>query len=230
MFDVVALNAISVECFETNWSSAAGTLIDVEIWTRNGTHVGFTDDANAWTLVGMAPSVSVSGPNLPTYLPIDVDVPIAMADTQAFYIVTSTTSTNNRYTDGSVLGAVLASDANAQILEGTGCNYPFGFSLSPREFNGTMYYSTVPTGIVGSVMGSSFRAWPDGSGGLNVEVPQKMQGSIQIVDLGGHVLFDDRVQGGRSSISLGINGISAGIYLAIFTAHDQRISTRFLIH
>ena len=42
---------------------------------------------------------------------------------------------------GTALGNVLVENADLQILEGTGKNYPFGTStITPREFNGTIYY------------------------------------------------------------------------------------------
>jgi len=44
------------------------------------------------------------------------------------------------YTDGTAVGAVAASNGDLQILQGTGKEYPFGTSFTPRVWNGTIYY------------------------------------------------------------------------------------------
>ena len=45
------------------------------------------------------------------------------------------------YTNGTALGAVFSSDANIEILEGSGKGYPFGATFSPRVFNGIVNYT-----------------------------------------------------------------------------------------
>jgi hypothetical protein len=63
MFDITALNNITINCFEVNL--AAGTT-NVEIYYKVGTHVGFTVTPGAWTLIGTAVGVPSAGNNVPT--------------------------------------------------------------------------------------------------------------------------------------------------------------------
>jgi len=45
------------------------------------------------------------------------------------------------YTNGVLVGNLLAADANLKIFEGTGKEYPFSTNFSPRQFNGRIYYN-----------------------------------------------------------------------------------------
>ena len=68
------------------------------------------------------------------------------------------------YTDGTSQGSVYTSDANMQILEGVGLEYPFsGTPFSPRMWNGTIYYSTA-TG------GASTFSWNTGATTQSIDV------------------------------------------------------------
>ncbi|HEY6160876.1 MAG TPA: hypothetical protein VI112_06620, partial [Bacteroidia bacterium] len=150
MFDITAINCVVIRCFEI--SMDPGTT-NVEIYTKTGTHVGFQNNSLAWTLVGTATNVVGNGANVPTSIPISVNVTINATNTQAFYITrTQAGGPIVDYTNGTLVGNVYASDANIQVKEGTGKDYPFGASFSPRDFNGTIYYdaggSIGPTGVI----------------------------------------------------------------------------------
>jgi len=142
MFDVVATTDITVVCFDSNWDP--GTY-DAEIYYKTGTHVGFEVNAAAWTLVGSTTGAVSNGNDIASPVPINISVPIAAGQTVAFYITnTGIGSVDKNYTNGTVVGALLASNANLSILEGTGKAYPFGTNYIPRQFNGTIYYTTTP--------------------------------------------------------------------------------------
>ena len=136
MFDVVAKsNAIEVQGFDVSIASVTTT---IEIYYRPGTHVGFEESSAGWTLAGSA-MVTGAGLNMPTPVPVTLSINIPAGQTYGFYVTTTTSGMD--YTNGTALGNVLVENADLQILEGTGKNYPFGTStITPREFNGTIYY------------------------------------------------------------------------------------------
>jgi hypothetical protein len=84
MFDVFATNSVTIRCFEANLY--AGTTANYEIYYRAGTHVGFENNAAAWTLLGGATGVTSAGNNLPTPLPININVTIPAGATYSFYV------------------------------------------------------------------------------------------------------------------------------------------------
>lgn len=137
MFDVQATNAVTIRCFEANLY--AGTTANYEIWYRPSSHVGFQNNAAGWTQLGTATGITSAGNNLPTALPIPVNVTIPAGQTYAFYI-TNDFGGGTSYTDGTAVGNFLASDANITVYEGVGKSYPFGLTFTVRNFNGTIFY------------------------------------------------------------------------------------------
>ncbi|MGJ8667633.1 MAG: HYR domain-containing protein [Patiriisocius sp.] len=136
-FDINALNDISIQSFDVNIDAGTGT---VEVYTKTGTWVGFDSDPAAWTMVGSTTVTSV-GENLPTALGLDLDIVMASGETRAFFVATLDIGIN--YTDGTVTGNVLASDANIEHLEGAGkTSLSTGLLFQPRNFNGIIRYET----------------------------------------------------------------------------------------
>jgi len=150
MFDITALNNITINCFDVNLS--AGTT-NTAIYYKVGTHVGFTTTPGAWTLIGSANATS-AGNNVPSNVPVPVNVAVSAGCTVAFYITrTQTNGPLVNYTNGTAVGFVYASNADLQVKDGTGKDYPFGASFTPRRFNGTIYYTPTAGPGGGTVTG-----------------------------------------------------------------------------
>ncbi|MBI3509359.1 MAG: gliding motility-associated C-terminal domain-containing protein [Bacteroidetes bacterium] len=150
MFDITALSNITINCFDVNM--ATGTT-NVEIYYKVGTHVGFTTTPGAWTLIGSA-SVAGLGTNLATYVPVSVNVAVTAGCTVAFYITRTTAGGPIvNYTNGTAVGFVFASNADLQVKDGTGKDYPFAASFTPRRFNGTIYYTLNSAASGGTITG-----------------------------------------------------------------------------
>jgi len=137
MFDVEATNTITVTSFDCNLYS--GTTGYYEIYYKEGTHVGFENNASAWTFIGGASNITSNGNNVPTPLPIDINIVIPAGETYAFYI-TNDFGAGTSYTDGTAVGNFLAGNADLTVYEGVGKSYPFGLTFTTRRFNGTIYY------------------------------------------------------------------------------------------
>jgi gliding motility-associated-like protein len=154
MFDITAITCVTIRCFEGNF--ATGTT-GVQIWYRPGTHVGFANSSIGWTLLGTANAVVGAGNNLFTAIPIPINVTINAGATAAFYITRTTAGGPLvNYTNGTALGNVYSSDANIQVKDGTGKDFSFGASFSPRRFNGRIFYDVGSTVVnVGAVVGTT---------------------------------------------------------------------------
>lgn len=137
MFDVTATNTVTIRCFESN--VYAGTTANYEIYYRAGTHVGNENNAGAWIFLGGVTGITSAGNNLPTALPIPINITIPAGQTYAFYI-TNDFGGGTSYTDGTAVGNFLAADANITVFEGVGKSYPFGLTFSVRNFNGHIFY------------------------------------------------------------------------------------------
>ncbi len=134
MFDVTAVNDVTVTSLATNISSGAST---IEIYGRSGTHVGFENSNVGWTLLGTAGALAVGANQT---IPVTLNVAVPAGQTYAFYIHTAGTV---GYRNGTSVGAVDASDANLQIRQGRGVGAAFGNLIgSPRIFTGSITYVT----------------------------------------------------------------------------------------
>lgn len=167
MFDVVAINDIPVQSFECNLDPGTHTM---NIYYKVGTHVGFETDPASWTLVGTASVVSTSN-GVGTLVPISFGgLTIPAGQTYAFYVQTDF---GIDYTNGGTVGNVLSSNADLQILEGSGKGNPLftGSTFTTRNWNGTINYgfqgcSNIRTSVTATLDTSataSFTASPTGN-------------------------------------------------------------------
>lgn len=161
MFDITATVDVTITGFDCNMGETV-TPYNMEIYMKAGTHVGFTTNAGAWTLVGSANGVVGVGVDLPTPIPIVLNVPIPTGQTVAFYITESGGAANIDYTNGTAVGTVAATDGNISILEGTGKDYAFGADYVPRIPNITCYYDCCPEPLL-DVTSNSCSGMADGS-------------------------------------------------------------------
>jgi len=148
MFDITAINPITIRCFENNLY--AGTA-QYRVYYKMGTHVGFETKAAAWTEIGTAVSITSNGLNVPTPIPTPINISIPARQTAAFYLTCDRTLTHgggNRYTNGTAVGNIIASDGNLQIKEGIGKAWSYSTNFVSRLFNGGVFYdATIPLNI-----------------------------------------------------------------------------------
>lgn len=140
MFDVVATETITITSFET-YSTDTG-MTEYEIYTKPGTHVGAEMAAAQWTRVGGA-TFLLAGAGVYSPIPIPIEITIPAGERRAFYLTNKTL--NNRYHNGTAVGAVLAQTPELTLYEGTGNNYAMtGFDTfnMPRAWEGKIHYRT----------------------------------------------------------------------------------------
>lgn len=146
MFDVVALNTVTITNFDVNIDPGTWNM-EIYVITGGGTYINDVSNPAAWTLVGSANGIVSNGENIPTPCPIPVNVTIPAGNTQGFY-VTVTNGTSINYTNGTTTGAVFVQDSNIQVLEGHGNPYPFSTTnYNPRNWNGTIHYTAGDLGV-----------------------------------------------------------------------------------
>jgi subtilisin-like proprotein convertase family protein len=140
MFDINALEDVTIDSFDVHGED--GVTFDVEVWAKSGTWVGSENTPGDWTLIGTAPGVVSNGSGVVTPLGLSLGYVMNAGETHAFYVTPiDPPSGGFQYTNGTTVGAVFASDANIEFLEGAGNAYPFGTTFQPRIFNGNIQYS-----------------------------------------------------------------------------------------
>lgn len=138
MFDVQAVQSVILESVSINVDAGSWD-VEVHAVTGGGTIIGVEEQASSWTLLGTATGVS-GNPNTPTSVPLSFGVAVNPGQIQGLY-VTVINGAAIKYTNGTAVGSVAASDANLVIFEGTGNVYPFGGTFRPRIWNGSLTYA-----------------------------------------------------------------------------------------
>ncbi len=143
MFDlnVLATDGIQLESIDLNLDSGTWNL---ELYSVGSSYVGLETTPGAWTLRDSTSGITSAGAGLATTWDFS-DFLLSGGGVSALYVrVTNGTALN--YTNGAFgsEGSVAASDANLEILVGTGNAGSFGRQYRPRIWNGTLDYSVVP--------------------------------------------------------------------------------------
>lgn len=147
MFDINTLQDITINDFSINANAGTG---DFEVYYKTGSYVGNQGNAGAWTLVGTATNITSAGPGNPTPLGLNLGLSLTAGQTYSFYI--TSTGLGIDYTNGTTAGNVFTSNADMEILEGIGLDYPFGTTYDPRVWNGTIDYDVgSPTSCTSSL-------------------------------------------------------------------------------
>lgn len=143
MFNITATNTVVIKSFDGNLYG--GTTAKYEIYYKSGSYVGSETNAAAWTFAGSVNSLYVAANNVPTPIPIPLNVVIPAGQTYAFY-VTNTASGGLNYISSAVTNVTLVSDANITMIGGVGKAYPFSSTYSYRLFSGTVHYTVGQSG------------------------------------------------------------------------------------
>ena len=120
----------------------AGT---AEVWTRPGTHSGFSYSESGWTQV--ASMATTVGSWTMQEIILDTAVIVPAGTRQAFY-VTQEVGTNLIYTPGTSITNVAFEDDNLKIYEGPPKIYPFAGQNGPAIFNGEFGYLVKSRNII----------------------------------------------------------------------------------
>mmetsp|Transcript_42368 Transcript_42368/g.61896 ORF Transcript_42368/g.61896 Transcript_42368/m.61896 type:complete len:446 (-) Transcript_42368:301-1638(-) len=147
MVDIRALNDIKILSFNVHTSVSHG-FVDVEFYTKEGSHQGFETDKSAWTFLGTA-IVKARGNGIPTIIPpgsFNQDIEVKKGETRAFYITMDRKKL--RYTPvNKAVGDVYKSNADLEVLVGVACKKNFGPIWERRVLNAQIVYevdSSIP--------------------------------------------------------------------------------------
>jgi hypothetical protein len=133
--------------FDVPFSSVAGTPVQIEVWTRPGSYVGFDGSSAGWTLLELNEATSAGSA---TWAPMILANPILLGAgvTTGIYLHAITVGGGIRYT-GTNAAPPQTTWSNADItlfsdVTRTG-TVPFGGTrFTPRTFSGNVHYQVVP--------------------------------------------------------------------------------------
>ncbi len=154
-FDLAPTVDMTIDSFDVNLDPGTFT---VQVYWRNGTANGAEQNAAGWNLLGSA-QVTSNGTNVPTPVPVG-GLPMTAGNT--YGIIVTCNCSSMRYTNGAMLGDTFAnSELTLRTFRGLS-NVLFTNVFTPRQWNGTVYYSTA--GFSCSQLGNVVGVWGINSG------------------------------------------------------------------
>ena len=137
LFDLNVVSGITVTSLATNVASAqTGLTVNLQVWARSGTSVGFEAAPAGWTLVSSG-TATAAATNTPTLF----DVSDFILGPGITGIAIRNVDFSAEYTNGNGSNQVY-SNADLTLTAGSATNAFFGGAFNtPRVWNGTINYS-----------------------------------------------------------------------------------------
>ena len=140
MFDITAINELTIDSFEINGSSSSV----MEVWYRPGSCFGFNTSNTGWILAGSY-TVNAQGNGNPTSLPVGgITIPAG----ETYGICVTYVSGSIRYITGTGTNEHYA-NADMEFQAQYGGGY-FNYTNYPRVFSGNIYYTAGVAGCASS--------------------------------------------------------------------------------
>jgi hypothetical protein len=176
-FDLAVNTAVDVNRIDANFYGAAGPQVRLEVWGRNGTHIGNNSSNSGWTLLGVSSTVSSSGRDVPTQCPFPTPFRLLPGING---IAVQHFGAGAAYTAGTGVGQPFASTAEMTLLQGGSSNPPIfvGTQNAPRVMNCSIHYTPVGGFATASTYGQ-------GCGGIAQYQSWYENFPAQTFDLGG---------------------------------------------
>jgi len=139
-------NGISVFRFDTIFANAAGGAVQVQVWTRPGTYVGFQGSNAGWTLHETANAIS-AGSTAMAAVNLTSNILIGGSSTTAVYLHSITTGAGIRYFGTGTTSNTTFTNADLTLVSAhsrTGAVAFAGSLFTPRALSGNVHYEVVP--------------------------------------------------------------------------------------
>lgn len=140
VFDITTTNAITITSLKMNIDTGA---TQAEVYYNPGGYGGANVTSTAgWTKLGATVNITPAGEGALTNIPITTSLSIPAGQTYGLVVVADG---GVNYNNGTLVGAVYASNPDFSIKEGhggTGFGGVFNFINSPRVWNGQIDYTT----------------------------------------------------------------------------------------
>lgn len=140
-FDLDVRTAVDVQQIDANFYGAAGPQVRIEVWLRNGTHVGNNSSNAGWTLAGVSNTVTSSGRDVPTPCPFPAPFRLQPGLTG---VAVQHFGAGVAYTAGTGVGQIYRSTAEMDFRQGGSANPPIffvGTQNAPRVMNCSIHYT-----------------------------------------------------------------------------------------
>lgn len=143
-----ATASLFFEAFQAPTEGAFGDPVQVQVWTRPGSYVGFTTSNAGWTLSQTVSGIGGATNTTPVPFTLSPHLTLLAGTTTGVYLHGITSGSGLRYF-GTTAAPPQTTWSNADLTLFSDVartqNVPFGgVQFQPRTFSGTIQYSTTP--------------------------------------------------------------------------------------
>lgn len=149
-----------VHRFDTMFSSSAGSAVQIQVYTRPGTYIGFQGSNAGWTLHETASATS-AGISTMAGITLTNSIYLTAGQTMGVYIHSITTGGGIRYFGTGTTSVTDFSNADLALHSAhsrTGAVAFGGSMFTPRALTGNVHYTVVPEPATMAIMGLGLAA------------------------------------------------------------------------
>lgn len=233
MFDVsIGQDDLTLETFWVAYTNGILPQDSVSIYYKTGSFVGFETNSSAWTFLGGAytpTSFTLGGTKK---VPLNLSFPLINNNTYAFYVTTNNFNSIMLYSNGTVVGNVLASNSDLTIYEGNGGDI-FNVNYSPRTFNGKIQYcKSISTGNNENISNNIFSIYPNPTNGeLNFTVNNNQSSFVSdliVYNVVGKTVLEKENKIIKTNNKLDISFLESGIYFLKMNINGEEYISKFI--
>ncbi len=139
--------SLSLTAFASQFGSAAGSAVSVEVWTRPGSYAGFTASNVGWTLTQTVSGTSAGTAITSADILLTSPIAVPFGGTTSVYLHSITVGGGLRYFGTGTTSNTNFSNADLSLftsISRTGAVAFAGTQFTPRAFTGTLTYDVVP--------------------------------------------------------------------------------------
>jgi len=223
MFNVVAkTNNVTIDHLNANIKN--GT-VAYSVYYKTGSFLGFEIKPSAWTLIGsvnVASNNTLTINNLPTVIPINLNITMNMGDTVAFYLVSPVLSKVYLTATTTPWETEYIADTAISISVARSVYQLFGVPFStPQIWNGSVSYCTLNTVGLETIADKGEHVTIYSSDGqLTLQLPQELLNAnkaiqLQIADVLSRKVVNYKVN--STSLSINTSDFTPGVYFCLVT-------------
>ena len=228
-FDIATQShAVTINQIFADFSATSGSSFPIQLYSRNGSHLGFESSSLGWTLI-VQDTVFAPEFNTPSAISTGISENIPANSVKGFYLICPGNTVDYSNSINAV-GTPFLSDANIEVRSGTGSADLFTGSLfQGRDIHAVIDYCVISGVGIESLPANSLTVAPNPvSNVLSLQSETTFSGLVRIIDLTGKEHFMQLIDADTDQLSVDVSTLASGSYLIQTTQSDRLVQTLFV--
>ena len=228
-FDIATQShAITINQIFADFSGISGSNFPIQLYSRNGSHLGFESSSVGWTLI-VQDTVFAPEFNTPNAISTGFSENIPANSVKGFYLI-SQGKTVDYSNNVNPVGTPFMADANIEVRTGTGSGDLFtGNLIQGRDIHAVIDYCVISGVGIGELSANSLTVAPNPViDVLSLQSETTFSGLVRVIDLTGKVHLSHIIDADTDQLSVDVSTLAAGSYLIQTTQSNRLVQTLFV--